>query len=575
MRFSALAEAFRQIAATTSRRLLTALLAELFRSDREDADILPYLLQGQLGPPYAAPDLGLDEQRIALAIAAAANVSIDEVASLDRQWGDLGLVAEHLLAPAEQPATVREVYDQLHRIALTVGVGAYTEKVALFQGLLRRTGGHGALALVRIALGRLRLGVGDATLLDALSMAIAGHTELRQRLGRAYALCSDLGLVAGRLLANGPAALDEIHPTPGRPILPALAERLPSPEEIVRRLGRVFAEPKYDGLRLQVHKDGERIWLFSRRLENLTESFPEIRRAAREHVLAHQAILDGEAVGYDPRSGQFLPFQQTMRRHRKHRVTEMEGRFPLRYYAFDLLSLDGQDLTSAPLRERSARLREIIRAEPNGTLATTLQIETADPREIQSFVDEMLHRGLEGAVVKRPDAPYDAGARQYNWIKLKREYRTGLADTFDLVVIGYDRGRGKRARLGIGSLLCAAYDAERDRFCALTRVGSGLADDEWLHLRELLDAVRATVQPPRVESPIVPDVWTEPRYVVEVVAGQIVRSPRYTCGATGGEQGFALRFPRVASVRFDRRAEDATTAREVAEIYRLQRQSPP
>lgn len=570
MHFSALAEAFTQIEATSSRVQMTARLADVFHRAPEDAAILPYLLQGQLGPPYAAPDLGLDEQRIAQAIAAVARVSPHEVRRLYDRLGDLGLVAEHLLPAARQPLPVQDVYAQLRRIATTVGVGAYVDKVSLFQDLLQRTGGQAARYLIRIAQGRLRLGVGDATLLDALSVAVVGNTSLRPRIARAYSLCSDLGLVASQLLAGGPDALDQIHPAPGRPVLPALAERLPSPAEIIRRLGRVIAEPKYDGLRLQAQKDGDRVWLFTRRLEDVTYSFPEIVRAVREQIVADQVILDGEAVGYDTRTGQFLPFQQTARRRRKYRIEEMEARFPLRYYVFDLLYLDGQDFTPLPQRQRSERLRQIVREKPNGVINPTLQLETSDARELELFVEEMLRRGLEGAVVKRPDAPYHAGARQFSWVKLKREYRQALADTFDLVVVGYFYGRGKRARLGIGSLLGAVYAPDRDLFRTVSRVGSGLTDDEWLRLREMLDASRAAEKPRRVDSKIVPDVWVEPRYVLEVIAGEITRSPQHTCGKVDAQPGYALRFPRVSRFRFDRRPEDATTENEVIEMYRMQ-----
>jgi len=332
----------------------------------------------------------------------------------------------------------------------------------------------------------------------------------------------------------------------------------------------VIAEPKYDGLRLQAHRDGERVWLFTRRLEDVTAAFPDVVRAVRQQVAARQVILDGEIVSYDPSSGRFLPFQETARRRRRHHVEEMEARYPLRYFAFDLLFLDGEDLLPLSQRERSRRLREIIRAASGGIIETTLQIETDDARALETFLAEMLRRGLEGVVVKRPDAAYHAGARQFNWVKLKREYVHALADTFDLVVVGYDRGRGKRAHLGIGSFLGAVYDPEHDRFRTVTRVGSGLTDEEWIELRERLEAARCAEKPARVESRIIPDVWVEPRYVIEVVAGQISRSPLHTAGQTNGQPGYALRFPRASRFRFDRRPEDATTEREIIEMYQMQ-----
>ncbi len=571
--FARFADALRQIETTTSRREMTARLADLFRSDRADAFFLPYLLQGRLGPPYAAPNVGLDEQRLTLAIARAARTNPEAVWQRYRSLGDLGTVAEELVPASAEPVSVRAVLDELRRIADLAGPGASEAKVGAFATLLSQVGRAGARAVVRIAAGTLRLGVGDATIADALSVACVGDASLRPRIERAYSLCSDLGLVAAKLLSDGPAALEEIHPAPGRPVLPALAERLPSSVEVIRRLAPLVAEPKYDGLRLQAQKDGERVWLFTRRLEDVTGAFPEVVRGVCEQVQARQAILDGEAVGFDPRSGRLLPFQSTVRRRRKHGVAEMETTYPIRYYAFDLLFLDGADLTPAPERERSRRLRAALRERPNGPLFVTPQLETDSPAALDRFVQAMLAEGLEGAVVKSLDAPYHAGSRQYTWVKLKREYAQQLADTFDLVIVGYDVGKGRRARLGIGSLLGAVYDPASDSFRTVSRVGSGLSDAEWIELRRALDAIRLPERPARVDSLIAPDVWVEPRYVIEVIAGGITRSPLHTCGKVNGAPGYALRFPRVTRLRFDRRPDDATTQREVVEMYRLQGQS--
>lgn len=574
MQLTELAEGFAKIEATTKHHLQAALLGDLFRRAPEDAGILPHLLEGRLGPPYATPDIGMDERRLALAIGDATGVSAEEVWRRYKQRGDMGLVAEQLLPPQGQPVSVQEAFQRLLSIAKAAGPGAYEEKVALFADLLRRLGGREARYLVRIAQGRLRLGVGDATIMDALSVACAGTRDLRPRIERAYSFCSDLGLVAETLLASGPDALERIRPTPGRPILSALAERLPTAEAIIKKLGKVIAEPKYDGLRLQAHRDGDRVWLFTRRLENVTGALPDIAQAVRRQVLARQAILDGEAVGCDPRTGKFLSFQETVRRRRKHGVEEMEVLYPLRYYLFDLLFLKGEDLTPLPLRERAARLREMVREQPDGPIFITPQLVTDDPAELGRFFEEMERQGLEGALVKRPDAPYHAGARRFNWVKLKRGYQEGLAgDTFDVVVVGYYRGRGKRAKLGIGSLLTAVYDPENDRFRTVSRVGSGLTEEEWVRFREMLDATALPERPKRVDSQLVPDVWVEPRYVIEVIAGTITRSPRHTCGKVGRrDRGYSLRFPRMSRFRFDRRPEDATTEAEVIELYGLQTQ---
>ncbi len=585
-----LARAFREIEAASTRRHITTLLADLFKRAPEDAYILPHLLQGRLGPPYAAPNLGIDERGIAQAIADAAGRPADEVWAEYRQHGDLGIVAERLLgarnvspgAPSDESPredlSLRHVYERLVNIAAASGKGARDRKVAALRDLLLRLHGAEFRYVVRIIQGKLRLQIGDATIVDALSVAAVGSTALRDRIARAYSLCADLGLVATTIRSGGPDALDQIHPSPGRPVLFALAERLPSAHVIVQRLGTVLAEPKYDGLRLQAQKQGDQVWLFTRRLENVTASFPDIAQAVRSQVSAQQVILDGEAVGLDPQTGRILPFQQTIRRRRMHGVESMVITVPLRYYVFDVLRLDDADCSAWPQRERSQRLRSIIQPAPDHPaqsgqpIHVTPQIETDDPAELERYFAAMLDQGMEGIMAKRPDAPYHAGARNFNWVKLKPEYQTGLRDTFDLVVVGYDVGRGKRASLGIGSLLCAVYDPTHDRFRTVTRVGSGLADEEWRRLRERLDAARLPEKPRQVDATITPDVWVEPRIVLEVLAGGITRSPQHTAGKTGREPGYALRFPRVVRIRDDRRPQDATTETELLELARIAEQ---
>jgi DNA ligase-1 len=354
-------------------------------------------------------------------------------------------------------------------------------------------------------------------------------------------------------------------------VLSALAERLPSPEEILRKLGEVVAEPKYDGVRIQAQKQGNEVWLFTRRLENVTAAFPDIVRGMREQVTAHDVILDGEAVGYDPNTGRLLPMQETARRRRTHGVEVTAAKIPVLYYAFDILDLAGADLTTLPYAERVSRLDTVIRDRPDGPIRLTPRTEIHTSGELERHLETMLAQGLEGSVAKKRDAPYTAGARTYHWVKLKREYTRTMADTVDVVVVGYFLGRGRRAALGVGAFLGAIYDPDSDQFRTVSRVGSGLTDAQWVELRELLDKDRVAETPARVVSRIVPDVWVEPRYVVEVLMGNISRSPLHTSGATTTSPGYALRFPRALRIRFDRRPEDATTQAEIIEMYGLQK----
>jgi DNA ligase 1 len=565
--FVTLARAFDAIKAAGGRKQVIRILADVFRENPGDADVLVYLLQGRLGPPYAAPELGLEDKRLAEAIAKTAGRDVAEVWNRYRSVGDLAIVAGEVVPTSAGAVQTRDVFAKLLEIATTTGSGSTQLRVSRFAELLGRVGADSAAALVRVASGSIRLGVGESTIVEALSAARAGDSSLRPVVERAFSRCADLGLVARALFERGEAGLDEILPTPGRPVLFALAERLPSPEEILRKLGTVVAEPKYDGVRIQAQRRGNEVWLFTRRLENVTDAFPEIAAGMREQLASAEVILDGEAVGYDPRTGRPVPLQETARRRRVHDVEVTSQQIPVRYNAFDILGLDGSDLTPLPYLERVERLGRVVKPRPNGTILVAPRTPIHEPGELDHHLTEMLAQGLEGTVAKKADAPYAAGARTYNWVKLKREYAPDIADTFDVVVVGYFVGRGRRASLGIGAFLGAVYDPDSDQFRTVSRVGSGLSDAQWTELRQRLDHDAVPTRPARIDSRIVPDVWVEPRYVLEVLAAGISRSPLHTCGAAPGSPGYALRFPRVVRLRPDRRPEDATTQTEIIEMF--------
>ncbi len=529
---------------------------------------------------------------MAEAIGRAAGRSRAEVERDYKETRDLGLTAERLLkkkprglvarAPAvpaasslrdeaaRKPLTVAEVFDAYRKMATAAGPGSQDVKINALTGLLASAGPLEAKYLARIPVGRLRLGAGDATLIEALSARQVGDKSLKEELERAYNLCSDLGLVA-QTLAESPGSLKKFKPRVGSPIRPALAERLPGPEEVIERLGPCMAEAKYDGFRIQVHKGGGRVELFSRRLERTTPMFPEIVEAARAQ-LPGDVIVEGEALSYNEETGEYLPFQETMQRKRKHGVAEAAKELPLRLFAFDILYQDGEDLTGLPYGERRKRLERALKPGPVLSLAEARRVST--PKELKEFFEKCVSSGLEGVIAKDLLAPYVAGARKFAWVKLKRSYQGGMADTVDLAVVGYYKGRGQRAAFGIGTLLGAVRDPDSSTFKTVARMGSGLTEEEMVRMKKLLDGVALKSKPESLDSVFEPepDVWCEPKYVVEVAADEVTRSPQHTCGRSGDEPGYALRFPRIVGwVREDRRAEDATTVQEIIELFQMQK----
>jgi DNA ligase-1 len=575
MRFAKLVEYFEQLEATTKRLEMFDILSALFREvGAEEIAPVVYLLEEQLAPPFRGIEIGMAEKLVLRAIATATDGEESRVAALYKKLGDPGLVVERLLEKKESPPhgrlTVVSVYTRLMEIAEQSGEGSVERKIQKLSELLADCSPKEARYVARFVMGRLRLGIGDPTILDALSTAVAGDRSLRPELERAYNLCSDLGLVAKTLRERGLEGIRAFRVKVGHPIRMALAERLPTAEEIIRRLGRCAVEVKIDGFRCQVHKQGEAVEIFSRNLERTTPMFPDLVEGVRQQVTAQEAIFEGEAVAVNEETGEIYPFQVTVQRKRKHGVAEMAREYPLVLYAFDLLYCEGVDYTPEPYEVRRRALERLIR--PGDRLKLAEMILTDDPKVVERFFEQSIERGLEGIVAKRLDAPYQAGARGFHWIKLKRSYKGELSDTIDVVLVGYFHGRGARAQWGIGALLGAVYDEASDTFKTVAKIGSGLSEEEWRRIRELLESVSVPHRPARVDSLLEPDVWVEPRYVVTVLADEITKSPVHTCGKRDDEPGYALRFPRVVGwIREDKRPEDANTVREILQMYEMQR----
>jgi DNA ligase-1 len=582
MRFESLAATLEALEPVTGRTQMINMLAELLaQAGPEDIRELVYLSQGQLLPEFIQKEFGMNERLIYRSVALAYHVPQEEVLARSKQLGDAGLVAQEFAQrwleqspPSEsnyEPATLHEVYEQLMEITRTVGPGSTDGKVTLLATIFARLSPLEAKHIARIVVGKLRVGVGDPSLMDALSIAKAGDKSLRPALERTYNLSSDLGLVAKTLYSSGAEALDQIQVKVGNPVRMALAERADSAEEIVKRLGKCAVEPKFDGFRIQVHKDGDNIKMFSRGLEDLSGMFPDVVAAVQGQIESKQVIMEGEALVFDLETGQFQPFQVTTQRRRVHNIEEMSAQLPLRLLAFDILLCDGQDLTRAPYTERRAALVQAIKPRKgHGGIEPSTSIVTEDPEEIMTFYEDSLVDGLEGIVAKRLNGTYEAGKRGFNWIKMKRSYQTQLRDTVDCVIVGYDYGSGARASWGIGSLLVAVYDKSNDTFPTVTRVASGLSNQGWKDLGTRLAADRIEHPDPRVVNVIKTDVWVVPRYVLELQADEVSRSKMHPAGRTDGGSGYALRFPRIVKERSERKPEDATSVEEVIELYNMQ-----
>ncbi|MEM2940735.1 MAG: ATP-dependent DNA ligase [Thermoproteota archaeon] len=576
--FREVADAMDQVESTTKRLEMTSFLVELFKkADPAELEKLVYLLQGKVRPDYEGLEFGMADKLVLRALMDFSGVDQKTVEKIYKDSGDLGSVAEILADRKVQRKlvsknpTLLEVYEKLYRLAKLGGKGSVTQKTSLLSSLLIDMSPKEAKYVVRTITGRLRLGIADYTILDALAQAFTGDKSNRPLIERAYNILSDLGAVARAVSEKGLDGVSQFKITVGKPVRPMLAERLTTVQEVLEKMGgEAAAEYKLDGERVQIHKDGSRILLFSRRLENITSHYPDAVELAERNVKAREAILEAECVAINPDTGELLPFQELMHRRRKYGVEEAMKEYPVALFFFDLLYADGLDYTQKTYVERRAALRTVILEDDRVKLVR--QIVSKDPGEIEVFMEEAISEGCEGLVVKDLKAFYRAGAREWSWIKLKREYKVEVADTIDLVIAGAFHGRGKRAGK-YGAYLLAAYDPEEDVFKTFAKCGTGFTDEDLERFTKLVNNYRINHRHPRVDSKIEADVWVEPRIVVEIIVSEITLSPVHTCGLNVVREGSGLagRFPKYTGrLRDDKSPEQATTVKEIVEMYRSQ-----
>lgn len=609
MLFKDLAVYLEKLEKTDSRLEITKILADLFRqADDEEIDKLCYLILGYLAPPYKGIEFSLADKMMIRVLSVAFGFPPEEVRQNYKTVGDLGTVAQSLkeisqkqirnqlfpdfdqkttnpkadkILTSKDPLTINNIYDYLLLVAQAEGEGSQEEKVALMSSLLEQVDALSVRYLVRIPLGKLRLGFSELTILDALSWLISGGKQHRDRIESAYNVHADIGYIAKIIKQFGLPGLRKVVISLGVPVNLALCQRLSGAEEMIEKMvvkdkdnDLVAVEPKFDGTRLQVHfsrsKDKTKTWLFTRSLENIADMFPDITKGIEEEIAAEKVILDGEVIGYDAKTGRLLPFQKTIQRKRKHQIEEAISKTPLRYYCFDILYFNGQSLLDTSFDKRRKILEQLIVGKnKKKKIFLSPQTLTADAEKLKNYHREQISKGLEGVVVKKWRSPYDVGKRGFTWVKFKQEKGKaggGLSDTIDGVVMGYYRGRGRRARLGIGAFLLGVKKKfDDDYFLTVSKIGTGLTDDQWRKMRKLCDREAVASKPKNyeIDKNLFPDVWCRPKIVVEIEADNITVSPLHSAG-------LALRFPRLVQFRADRLPEQVTTVKELEELKKIQ-----
>lgn len=601
MLFKDLSTYLEKLEHTTSRNSMIEILSDLFKkADAKEIDKIVYLMQGRVAPLYEPIEFKMADKMILRSIALAYNVSDKEAARSFRTSGDIGEAAERFAKEKNKThknLSVSEVFSVLEKVTASGGEGSVDVKLNLTAELLKDLDPLSARYVVRIPVGRLRLGFSDMTVLDSLSWMLKGDKSKRPAIEKVYNIYPDLGVIAKTVKEKGVAGLSHLKPEVFTPILMARAERLSSGEEIIEKIGKCAVEPKYDGFRLQVHYKAGKVKLITRNLEDSTFMYPDVVEGLQKQIKAIEAILEGEAIAYNPDTGEFLPFQETVQRKRKYGIAEKALSVPLKLICFELLYVNGKSFIDEPYAKRREELNKII-GNPASTQPASRQGGRGEgdvimisqekvinnPHDLENEFDDAVSRGLEGIVAKKLDGTYQAGARGWNWIKFKRSYSAKLEDTVDALVLGYYSGKGKRTAFGIGAFLIGIYDSKEDKYLTIARIGTGLTDEEWRELRARCLNLKSKEKPPlyEVDKMLTPDFWVEPSIIVEIKADEITRSPIHTAGrvmkaSKSGSAfdvdipGYALRFPRLQKFRDDRKPEDVTSLKEIEDMFVAQR----
>jgi DNA ligase-1 len=578
MEFSIIAELFEKMENTSKRIELTNILVELLK--KTPKKIIPnvvYLLQGIIRPNFEGVELGVAEKLAIRSISKSSGLPIKKIEDDYRNCGNLGLTASNILKLKTQTTfttekiTVERVYETLFKIANLEGKGSQDLKIKYISSLLNDATPLEAKFVLNILLGTLRLGIAENTVMDALAIGFAGKKEYRKQIEDAYNVSSDLGKVSEVIASEGLDGIKKFQISLFNPVRPMLADRIKSEKEATEKMPVEFAaEYKLDGERVQIHKQADKIILFSRSLENITKYYPDIVENIGNSLDVNEGIFEAEIVAINENTGEFLPFQELMHRRRKYKLKKAVLQYPITVNFFDVLYFDGKNCLNLKYSERRKILENSVKENNFAKLVPMAIVKNEN--EVEDFLENSINSGCEGLMLKILDAAYRAGIRGGNWLKLKREYRNELGDSLDLVVIGAYFGKGRRTGR-YGTLLLATYNPEKDNFPSICKVGTGFTDESLDQLYQILSNKVILKKNPRIESEMEADVWFEPELVLEIVASEITLSPihKTALGTIRKGAGLALRFPKfTGKIRIEKGSEDASTDEEVYSLYKGQ-----
>jgi len=562
--YSNLVDIYERLEKVTSKLEKTHILAKFFKETPSDElEKVVLLVQGKVFPKFTGYELGIAAQMMIKAISKFTGFSTDKVNDWFREKGDLGLVAEECVAKKKQVVlfseklTIDKVFDNLQKLAFLTGAGSQDKKLNIIGDLLASAEPKEARYIVRTVLGELRVGVAEGIIRDSIveafllreDMSKAEKRDLTDLVNYAWSILSDYGEVARIAKEKGVEGLKKVRLQPGRPYQVMLGLAAKSIDDVVKEFGKIAAEWKYDGMRTIIEKKGDSIWLFSRRLENITNQFPDIVEFAKEALPVDECIVEGETLGIDTKTGYPLPFQALSQRiQRKYNIEKMVKEIPIQVNVFDIVYLNGEMLLDKPFIERRKILEQTIKVIP-GKFQLSKQIVTDDLKKLEEFYQEALRARQEGLMLKVLDAPYTFGRHVGTMYKIKP-----IMETLDLVIVGAEWGTGSRANW-LSSYVIACRDPNTGKYLPVGMMGTGLSEEQFKKMTEALKPLIISQKGKYVE--------VRPEVVVEVGYQEIQKSPNY-------ESGMALRFPRLIRVRDDKSADECDTIERVKALYKSQ-----
>ena len=570
MNYSRLADTYEELEKTSAKLKKSSIISSLLReADPKEMEKVVLLLQGKLFPVWSEKELGMANQLMTKAISSATGFSQEKIEEKFKRSGDLGLVVEELIRNKRQATlfrkklTVEKVFENLQRIAEVEGKGSQDRKFSLISELIGSAEANEAKYIVRTALGELRIGVAEGIVRDAIAEAfLPGDKEAVNAIEWAFFLTGDYGQVACLAKEKGVHGLKDVRLEIGRPIQVLLAEKSPSLKDALESFDECAIEFKYDGARVQIHKKGEKMWLYTRRLENITKQFPDLVEMARKHVRGDDFIIEGEILAVDKISHRPMPFQLLSQRiHRKYDIEDMVKQIPIQVNFFDIIHLNGKSFFDVPFKERRRTLESIIATVP-GKFQLAEELVTKDEKKAEAFYKKALEANQEGVMVKNLQATYQPGRRVAGgWLKVKP-----TMENLDLAIVGAQWGTGKRAGW-MGTFVLGVRDEKTGKFLECGMMGTGLKEkDGEANKNGEIEKQGVTFQnltkmlKPFIESDKSGSIKIKPKVVVEVAYEEIQKSPNY-------ESGYALRFPRILRIRFDKGPQQSDTLERLERLY--------